>query len=74
MLFPRISKRVYWARCLCGRHGGGGKAVGQVWKEMNSQKEVYAMGTEEMEGLILKRGLFREGFLEEAAFDLSVKG
>lgn len=40
---------------------------------MNSQKELHAMGTEEMEGLILKRGLFREGFLEEAAFDLNVK-
>ena len=40
-------------------------------RETDSEYKPPAMGTEEMEGLILKTGLFREGFMEEADFDLS---
>lgn len=36
----------------------------QSWREIDSEYE-------EMEGLILKTGIFREGFMEEAAFALS---
>lgn len=31
-------------------------------------------GKEKMEGLILKGGVFREDFMEEATFDLNLKG
>lgn len=46
----------------------------QDWRETDSEYEPCSVGKEEMEGLILKKSLFREDFLEETAFDLSLKG